>query len=106
MKVHTGVRYAIVFFCQGVANARTPGAVHANLTALGFRLPAEASLRPTGTERKLVELALQGIPVKNEPGHSTLPPLTAALRSTTNTWNELPPMAISCNMELLFHICG
>ena len=61
MKVHAGVRYAMVFFCQGIANARTPGAVHTYLTGLGFRLPADASLRPSGTERQLVELALRGI---------------------------------------------
>ena len=50
------------------ANARTPGAMNAFLTSLGFRLPSEASLRPTNVELALVEFALQGVSIKDEPG--------------------------------------
>lgn len=47
--------------------------MHAFLTALGFRLPSEATLRALGQERALVDLALQGIAVKDEPYRTPLP---------------------------------
>jgi len=78
MPVRSGTRYAVIFYCQNVANARTPGAMHAFLTALGFRLPSEAHLRALGQEGAFVDLALQGIAVKDEPYRAPLPSTRAA----------------------------
>ena len=43
------------------------------LTKLGCRLPREASPRVNGTVEHLVELAMQGLNVKDEPHRAPLP---------------------------------
>ena len=73
MPLSSGTRIAIVYYCQKVMNARTPGAMHEYLSSLGFKLPEECCLRPTGQEVGFVNLALQGIAVKDEPHREPLP---------------------------------
>jgi hypothetical protein len=73
--VRSGTRFAIIFYClrSKTANQRTPGAMHKYLTCLGFKLPVEAVLRPDCVENQLVELVLNGKPVKDEPGRAPMP---------------------------------
>ena len=82
MPLASGTRFAFVFFCQKKFNERTPGAMHAYLTKLGFKLPSEAILRASPTEVMLVDWALGpfgGKAVKEEPCRKPLPKVGSKL---------------------------